>query len=73
MSDWQPIATAPKDGTPILAFYPGQWGIRSYSVRSWQRGTWGGQEREAWADDIMQIRVIEPTHWKPLDPPKSVE
>jgi hypothetical protein len=61
MSNWQPIETAPKDGTPILAFRPvvpiGQVvgyltanGLFISAVGGW---------------------CLLPTHWQPLpDPPE---
>ena len=54
---WQPIATAPKDGTQVLV-YPqicaGQYDQRNAAW--WKSGAW-----------------ITPTHWMPLPPPPDVE
>ena len=72
MSDnqWQPIETAPKDGTWILVYKPfnlygfddSKWFVDKYIVR--------------WADECwnisMEDKVIYPTHWMPLPkPPKK--
>lgn len=54
---WHPIATAPKDGSSILACVPGgqvrvvQWDIRG---SSWEECEW---------------HTVFPTHWMPLPPP----
>lgn len=81
MSVWQPIETAPLDGTPLLLYVPG--------VTSWNResgmpdivvGLWHG----AWYSDIGDVdqgyestgayferEMLRPTHWMPLpEPPK---
>jgi hypothetical protein len=58
VSDWQPISTAPKDGTWVL-LYSQHDGIRI--------GNW---DRIEWADDGDGV-ALEPTHWMPLpEPPK---
>lgn len=55
MSDWQPIETAPKDGTRLLLATPtgkladGMWSSR-YGVWSWP------------------YVMTEPTHWMPAPP-----
>ena len=68
--DWQPIETAPKDGTRILAYWPAD----SFYAHEMQCETWFGQSlgRDCWqspyedADDSTS-----PTHWMPLpEPPK---
>ncbi|MXP42945.1 DUF551 domain-containing protein [Allopontixanthobacter sediminis] len=53
---WQPIETAPKDGTEVLLYYPKQgfW-AEHWAVNSFQRF-----ERRGW--DMGRI----PTHWQPL-------
>lgn len=71
MSEWQPIETAPKDGTDIFLWIPdgreiplpGRWEplIRSRKVK--------------WILDdgmFLEDRYPLPTHWMPLpDPPKA--
>jgi hypothetical protein len=64
MSDWQPIKTAPKDGTPILCFTPdGEFSaITGIDVLWFDMG--------AWLYDAEPV-LFQPTHWMPLpDPPK---
>ena len=71
MTDWQPIETAPKDGTPILAWPCGDgWGGKFPYVVQWvppnehHDGLW----REAAGE---QYDDFDPTHWMPLpEPPK---
>ncbi len=65
---WQPIETAPKDGTPLLLF-----GRVAYSqelaqyVGFWGRWDSAGGEFETW---ICSGPHWKPTHWMPLpDPP----
>ena len=80
---WQPIETAPKDGTsvllwaswlddPVIARYSYQSG---YAESCWE-GTFDGaaaleSQGDTWTDEH---EVINPTHWMPLpDPPKESE
>lgn len=62
MSEWQPIETAPKDGTRVLLFRRG-W-AESVSV-----GWWGGLW-ETWnvAGGITS-EFVHPTHWMPIPEP----
>jgi hypothetical protein len=67
---WQPIGTAPKDGTPVLV-YDASWcgGPPRQTVTTWTRdlnkyrvvvgGSWSG--------------VSQPTHWMPLPDPPAEE
>jgi hypothetical protein len=66
MSKWQPIETAPKDGTHFLAVGPdGEIGIVS-------RHDHGGEKRnpkhhyECWVTDFNSAKGLPPTHWMPL-------
>lgn len=67
MTDWQPIETAPKDGTLILGYYPA---MPPHHFRmlilKWKRKAFaaaGGSSREL---------VSKPTHWMPLpEPPQA--
>ena len=67
MSEWKPIETAPKDGTPILAFKPnerrsGSWTAAVYWDDTNHRSGWvfvGGREAEC------------PSHWMPLPEPPN--
>lgn len=63
---WQPIETAPRDGTAVFAF----WGRdtrqdeRSFAVTLFRDGEWRNPDN---TDDWYG----EPTHWQPLVPPKT--
>jgi hypothetical protein len=75
---WQPIETAPKDGTPILiagGTYADDWppGANPFSgvtIASFDRMetadefAWQGEKQ---AHDVYRYHA--PTHWMPLPPP----
>jgi Lar family restriction alleviation protein len=56
---WQPIETAPRDGTGIIGLFP-------YNPR--RKIVWftGGR----WTDDGSHA-LIDPTHWQPLPSPPT--
>ena len=56
MSDWRPIETAPKDGTPVKLGWLPNWPTLEFVVHSsaWRDGKWEG----GWT----------PTHWMPKTP-----
>lgn len=67
MSEWQPIETAPHDGTPVLVFSPGnvQW------VGTWMPRTWQDDGAGDWEGYYGGTSPRDPTHWMPLpEPPK---
>lgn len=55
--EWQPIATAPKDGTSVLL-----WSRNGYDV-----AVWSGRIGE-WTTGQL-FYAPEPTHWMPLPSP----
>jgi hypothetical protein len=71
MSDWQPIETAPKDGTSVLLlellFEDLGAQAQNYTVATFRR-------RDGWVADIEckpMSHQDKITHWMPLpDPPK---
>lgn len=78
MSNWQPIETAPKDGTRMVLFcervvsriHTGHWFShekQTDGVTSWRYSGW-------WLDGFQHPfnqPPFEPTHWMPLpDPPQ---
>lgn len=63
MSQWQPIETAPKDGTLVLT-----WGEcrAQYAVSYWD---------EEWLTDFREkggYQIVYATHWMPLPEPPVV-
>lgn len=81
MSDWQPIETAPKDGTEVLLFVPGYIGGRRVMEGNIVVGAWiddhaWGREGVWWSDisdpyeghsgATADSVDLTPTHWMPL-------
>jgi len=65
MSEWQPIETAPRDGTPVLCYYPPEGGDDGVCEVYSSLG-------DGYYEFLLDGR--DPTHWMPLpDPPNSVE
>ena len=59
---WQPIETAPKDGTAILV---------AHSEAAFD--VWWSDDENGWVDDCMddwgdKYIIYHPTHWMPLPP-----
>jgi hypothetical protein len=74
MSEWQPIETAPKDGSAILCF-----GIHDHSPEDAQRGVragdhwWAIMLWDVWRNPPKWVLAKDgsttwsnPTHWMPL-------
>jgi hypothetical protein len=66
MTDWQPLETAPKDGTVFLVFDKAKgWISQCQWVQSKKnRGFWGVVDWSS--DEYPGNGPIEPTHWMPL-------
>ncbi|MDR5655007.1 hypothetical protein [Ruixingdingia sedimenti] len=69
---WQPIETAPMDGSSFLAWYP----TPPMCVDAWDvRRTWWAPEDGRWDTTDMTVDPHDPeapTHWTPLPaPPRS--
>lgn len=65
--DWQPIETAPRDGTQILA--TPCFGTSNEPYQIWYDST--GKRWHGWRHSSIRI-TAEPTHWQPLpEPPKK--
>lgn len=60
MIDWQPIETAPRDGTRVLLYAKG----RGVEISFW--GTWGCTGHSEWVG--MQE---EPSHWAAINLPET--
>lgn len=69
MSEWRPIETAPKDGTPVLLWVgvgmSEPWAQTARWVNEPESG-WSG-----WVDTYEGFDLAEPTHWMPLPAPPS--
>ena len=63
---WQPIETAPKDGTRILLFVP-PYGA-STGHYSPARSNWG-EKASLWIAHAVLNKEAAPTHWMPLPEP----
>ena len=68
MTTWQPIETAPKDGTGLLT-YP-HYIVTHWSVDECRMSSgagWAGK----WNEHTDTFAVITPTHWVPLPSPPT--
>lgn len=70
--EWQPIETAPKDGTEVLIYYP-EWGNKKNVVfaAEYDIGRPGMEEVEGtwYVFHYGPKPAAPPTHWMPLPPP----
>jgi len=66
MSEWQPIETAPRDGTKLLG-YEGDGRINTM----WFESQYVWVSPGAWISDYNRSDTYEhqPTHWMPLPEP----
>jgi hypothetical protein len=67
---WEPIETAPKDGTDILV-YNGDWGGKYITANKIGVASWSQQVlpngKSGWiASDDEGVMMYKPTHWMPL-------
>lgn len=65
---WQPIETAPKDGSAFLGFLPHFAGY--FADQRIQRCMWTGWGGGCWECELEK-GCIGPTHWMPLPPPPA--
>lgn len=68
MSAWRPIATAPKDESPILLGYLPH--PRLFGSRRTYEGRWN-EAQQAWTSVNGFLVHSLATHWQPLPPPPS--
>ena len=72
---WQPIETAPRDGSTLMLYDPA---VRSFRLGSWREDDFMPDEGEMWLDNShddfscgFASCPLCPTHWMPLpEPPK---
>lgn len=70
--DWQPISTAPRDGTPVLLYCPelegSQYALAMYNGDATYSGRYG---RFCWSIVAGEGSIAEKcaTHWMPLPKP----
>jgi hypothetical protein len=64
--DWQPIASAPKDGTHIIVCWLRGKGGHTWSFRIARRG---GDKKQYWLSVALHSEILKPTHWYPLPAP----
>lgn len=73
--DWQPIETAPKDGTEIDVWAKNADGHqRRITDVCWSRmGDWDGTDFDGWTGMYPErfCAKYEPTHWMPLPEPPA--
>lgn len=71
---WQPIETAPKDGTRVLLWY--EWNVLPV-VGDFRHGRWwsvhslGGNLAYKQGMDLEE--VLRPTYWRPLPAPPAID
>lgn len=71
MSEWQPIETAPKDGTDVLLFRATKYRVLPPTVAGWfDKGVIPGWYTY---DEPDKAFDGEPTHWMPLPAPPSLQ
>lgn len=70
MNAYQPIETAPKDGSRIMLFVPKQ----GWVFGRWQSDKYSPKPRPYWTNDneyvwgIRETRNSQPTFWMPVPP-----
>jgi len=75
---WQPIETAPKDGTRVLFWVRG-FGRWMCVCGSWDIERYATKPKPHWTHDnersngIRETRANQPTHWMPLPAPPATE
>lgn len=71
--EWQPIETAPKDGTPVLLFEwrgdPWEEPEANIFVGEWDHHRDGELYKTQWVCTEYEAFNHNPTHWMPLPPP----
>ena len=66
---WQPIDTAPRDGSKILLARIGRNEVGENLGIWWACSGFWHSRYENWNDGIEPSGLAHPTHWQPLPPP----
>lgn len=66
---WQPIETAPMDGTEVILFYPDYTDDGFVTAGYFHRAT--SDYESYWYADLVNGGASEATHWQPLPPPPT--
>jgi hypothetical protein len=69
--NWQPISTAPLDGTQILLYWPDLYSHPYIATGYRNQNKYVRNSRPYWCPDHMQggvtrLRERRPSHWQPL-------
>ena len=70
---WQPIESAPRDGTYILLGYEGSHSEEGRWMGDASRNHWGETGWFESDDDVLCEHPSKPTHWRPLPSPQTME
>ena len=72
---WQPIETAPYDGTHIIGFIPEDGisgGVRGIFWKETKRKFEGAEWIDYdWVDALNDAHIMAPTHWMPMPNPPT--
>lgn len=69
---WQPIESAPRDGTYILLGYADSHSEEGRWMGDASRNHWGETGWFASDDDVLCEHPSKPTHWRPLPAPPTL-
>ena len=74
--EWQPIETAPKDGTKMLVYRPSANPGATVTISFYKEDGNAKKPRPYWAItmstwNVVEQRLWEPTHWMPLPKPPT--
>jgi hypothetical protein len=70
VTEWQPIETAPKNGTAFLGYFPGRagyWARQDVQPVYWLASSEDGR----WMSPVSGHETDRPIHWMPLPPPPT--
>ena len=73
-TDWQPIETAPRDGSKVLLWLPDPRTLDPVIIGRWSFDSWWTHD-DRWMNDHSDESEfdIAPTYWQPLPEPPHAE